>query len=104
MNAGEALLRAASTALSECLKVSKGEDVLLVYDESTEPIAGAFKEAAGNAGLRLASRQIKPSGRNGADPDPETAKAMLAYKVIIAPTLFSMTHCQIGRASCRERV
>jgi leucyl aminopeptidase (aminopeptidase T) len=83
----------AKSAYTECLRIKDNETVLLIYDQSTEEIAEAFKATGSELGINLTVRKIEPSGVNGKDPDKETCEAMLRHNVIIAPTQYSLTHC-----------
>ena len=89
----ENLKFSATRALQDYLKALPKEKILLIYDSSTEKIAGAFNSAASGLKLNISLRKIEISGGNGQDPDAETCSIMPLYDIIIAPTFFSLTHC-----------
>lgn len=89
----KALYDAAAMALSKSMNVAKSDKVTVIYDCSTENIAAAFESAAKDSGFDLTLRKIEPTGRNGADPDPETCAVISSFDVVIAITKFSLTHC-----------
>ncbi|HBC88315.1 MAG TPA: leucyl aminopeptidase [Lentisphaeria bacterium] len=90
---GKKLIRnSARRALEEYLAVKKGETILLLYDCSTRTIAEGFRSVAEENGISFSMHEIKPTGGNGREPDPNTAARMKKYDVVIAPTKYSLTH------------
>ncbi|HCE45072.1 MAG TPA: leucyl aminopeptidase [Lentisphaeria bacterium] len=86
------LKESALRALEDYLDVKKDEPVLLLYDSSTREIADGFYVAAKDNGADLTSLEMKTTGGHGREPDPDTAEQMKKFKVVIAPTKYSLTH------------
>ena len=85
------MLNPAKTILQTCLNVNSGEKVLIIADKKTENIAHEILREA--IKLTHASLRIIPVGKhNGDEPPEKTAKEMLDYDVIVAPTIMSLTH------------
>jgi leucyl aminopeptidase (aminopeptidase T) len=68
------------------------ERLVIVTDIPTEQIGHAFFDAGIEAGAVAVLVVIPPTGRNGAEPPPAAAGAMLGADVVVCPTLFSLSH------------
>ena len=94
MNYLSALNAAAAKAFKDYLKVRDNENVLLIFDDSTEEIAKAFEASASELEISLTTQKIEFTGVHGENPDDKTCSMMREHAVIIAPSRFSLTHCQ----------
>jgi leucyl aminopeptidase (aminopeptidase T) len=95
------LLRAARTALTQCLAVKDNEKILIVANPETRRIGEAlYKE-----GVKLSAQTalfIYPKGTiNGEEPPPLVADAMVKSDVIVAPTVMSVTHTAARRRAVK---
>ncbi len=95
------LLRAARTALTQCLAVKDNEKILIVANPETRRIGEAlYKE-----GVKLSPQTalfIYPKGTiNGEEPPPLVADAMAKSDVIVAPTVMSVTHTAARRRAVK---
>jgi leucyl aminopeptidase (aminopeptidase T) len=97
------LLKAAQTAISNCLAVKKGESVLVITDEPLRKIGYAFWEAAQEVGSEAMLLEILPRSTNGEEPPDAVAKFMKDFDVLIIPTSKSMSHTKARRDACEAR-
>ncbi len=95
------LVRAAHTALGQCLAVQAGEKLLIVSNPEYQRIC----EALYNEGVKLGADTALvyyPKGEiNGEEPPPLIANAMLKSDVVVAPTVASITHTSARRKACK---
>jgi leucyl aminopeptidase (aminopeptidase T) len=70
------LLKAARTAVNNCLAIKKGESVLVITDLPLRKIGYAFWEAAKEAGSEAMLLEILPRSSNGEEPPEAVAKFM----------------------------
>ncbi|MBN1864285.1 MAG: aminopeptidase [Victivallales bacterium] len=91
----------AGRALGLYLAVGKGERVLLLYDSSTSDIADAFVAAGGSLSLDISKVEMLPTGGHGKEPPDKIAQMMKTFDVVIAPTMYSITHTDAVRESIR---
>jgi leucyl aminopeptidase (aminopeptidase T) len=94
------LLKAARTAISNCLAVKKGEYVLVITDWRLRKIGYAFWEAAKEADSEAMLLEILPRSSNGEEPPDAVAKFMKDFDVLIIPTSKSMSHTKARREAC----
>ena len=85
---------AVRTVVRDCLGVSAGERVLVVFDSTTEALAGELCRAAEALGAVAGSQGMPPMERDGQEPPAEVAEAMAAADVVVAPTLRSISHTE----------
>jgi len=86
------LVKTAEGVLSSCLAVKKGEEVLIVTDDTREEIGEALYEAAGNLGCERLLMVMNERELSGQEPPKAVAAAMKSADVVIAPTAQSLTH------------
>lgn len=86
------LLRGARVAVGTCLRVKRGERVLVVTDPPRLRIGRAFIKAAQEAGAKTVLVCIPVGKRHGEEPPKVVATAMRLSDVVIAPTTFSFSH------------
>ena len=100
------LVKTAEGVLSSCLAVKKGEDVLIVTDNTRKEIGEALYEAAGNLGCERLLTVMNERELSGQEPPKAVAAAMKSADVVIAPTAQSLTHtnARIEAAKAGTRV
>lgn len=100
------LVKTAEGVLSSCLAVKKGEEVLIVTDDSRKEIGEAIYEAAGNLGCERLLMVMNERELSGQEPPKAVAAAMKSADVVIAPTAQSLTHtnARIEAAKAGTRV
>lgn len=86
------LVKTAEGVLSSCLAVKKGEEVLIVTDNTRKEIGEAIYEAAGNLGCERLLMVMNERELSGQEPPKTVAVAMKSADVVIAPTAQSLTH------------
>lgn len=86
------LVKTAEGVLSSCLAVKKGEEVLIVTDNTRKEIGEAIYEAAGNLGCERLLMVMNERELSGQEPPKTVAAAMKSADVVIAPTAQSLTH------------
>jgi leucyl aminopeptidase (aminopeptidase T) len=96
------LLKAAQTAISNCLAVKKGESVLVITDHPLRKIGYAFWEAAREVASEAMLLEILPRSSNGEEPPDAVAKFMKDFDVLIIPTSKSMSHTKARRDACES--
>ncbi len=90
------------SALSETLRIKRGERVLIVTDSRMHSIARRFLEAAKELSGNVKILIIKQTKRSGAEPRREEALAMKGHDVLILLVTNSLTHTDTRRAASRE--
>ena len=98
----KALLDAAFIAVKDCLKVQKGETVLIVTDSELREIGEALLEASKGLEAEAMLMEIIPRERNGEEPPEAVTAAMMKSDVVVAPTSKSLTHTGARRKACSE--
>lgn len=100
------LVKTAEGVLSSCLAVKKGEEVLIVTDDTRKEIGEAIYEAAGNLGCERLLMVMNERELSGQEPPKAVAAAMKSADVVIAPTAQSLTHtnAKIEAAKAGTRV
>jgi len=98
------LLKAARTALVECMGVSKDEVLLVIVDEPLRRIGYAFWEAGRRLGLETILTEIVERETHGSEPPDAIARLMADVDVIMAPTNKSLSHTNARRAACKKGV
>lgn len=86
------LVKTAEGVLSSCLAVKKGEEVLIVTDDTRKEIGEALYEAAGNLGCERLLMVMNERELSGQEPPKAVAAAMKSADVVIALTAQSLTH------------
>lgn len=100
------LVKTAEGVLSSCLAVKKGEEVLIVTDNTRKEIGEAIYEATGNLGCERLLMVMNERELSGQEPPKAVAAAMKSADVVIAPTAQSLTHtnARIEAAKAGTRV
>jgi len=95
------LLKASTIALKDCLKLQKGESLLIVTDTELREIGAALRAAALELGNDPVIMEMEVRNRDGEEPPESISNAMMHSKVVVAPTSRSLTHTAARREACR---
>jgi leucyl aminopeptidase (aminopeptidase T) len=95
----EALDRAVSTVIRDCLALQPGEEVLVVCNPSTEQLGALLRINAQGEGGEATLAVISERDSHAAEPPEAVAAAMLAADVVIAPTIQSISHTEARKAA-----
>lgn len=96
------LVTAARTALVDCARVGKGENVVIVCDAPLRDIGKAFWEAACNLEADAILCEIIPRSSNGEEPPKPVASLLESCDVFMIPTSKSLTHTDARRRACAK--
>lgn len=96
-----ALIDGAKTAVTTCMGVKKGEDVLILTDTEKEEIGEALFAVAQEVKANAMIVKMQPGTRHGEEPPKPVAEMMKFVDVIIAPTQYSVTHTQARKRANR---
>ncbi|MGQ9582791.1 MAG: aminopeptidase [Thermoplasmatota archaeon] len=91
------VMAGARTAINTCLRVRRGERVVVVTDTLKEDIGEALHWAAREAGSEAILVKMLPRSRHGEEPPAPVAAIMKMADVVVAPTAFSISHTQARR-------
>jgi leucyl aminopeptidase (aminopeptidase T) len=91
---------AVDTVLQRCLRVSEGEDVLVIVDPPTREIGVALRDGARVLGADAVLAEMDERATHGTDPPPPIAAAMRESNVVIAPTSRSLSHTPARKRAC----
>lgn len=83
---------AIDTVLRRCLRVSAGDDVLVIVDPGTREIGVALRDGARELGADAVLAEMDERPTHGSDPPRSVAGAMRATDVVVAPTTKSLSH------------
>jgi leucyl aminopeptidase (aminopeptidase T) len=87
-----ALVKGASHLLQNSAGLSQGASAILIFDNSTRSLAGAFYDAAKSLKIRLSMHEIPVAKHHGEEPPDFVSDLMSASESIIALTAFSFAH------------
>ena len=93
------LERAVEAVVRDCLGVREGEDVVVVCNPATRPLAERLRKEAEEAGGEAVLAEFAERGQHGAEPPDTIAAAMLRSDVLLAPTIQSLSHTSARRAA-----
>lgn len=91
------LQAAIDTVLQRCLRVSAGEEVLVIIDPPAREIGRALRDGARGLGAEAVLAEMDERPSHGSDPPRSVTAAMQAADVVIAPTLKSLSHAPARR-------
>lgn len=91
------LKEAAGVALTECMDVKRGENVVVVIDEPQRRIGQAFWERAKELGADAILCEMLPRETNGEEPPKAVAGLLASCDVFIIPTSKSLSHTDARR-------
>lgn len=95
------LRRAAQTAVSNCLRVRRGETVLVITDEPLRKIGYLFWGVAKDLGAEAILTELIPRESHGEEPPQALAKFMKEADVLIIPTSMSLSHTDARREATK---
>ncbi len=88
------LMDGAKTTMRVCLGVKRGERVLVLTDNTRQPIADALYRAAVDLNADAMMMVMLPRTRHGEEPADPVSHFMRSMDVIVAPTEYSISHTQ----------
>lgn len=91
------LKEAAGVALTECMDVKRGENVVVVIDEPQRRIGQAFWERARELGADAILCEMLPRETNGEEPPKAVAGLLASCDVFVIPTSKSLSHTDARR-------
>jgi leucyl aminopeptidase (aminopeptidase T) len=94
------LKEAARVALTECIAVKPGENVVVLIDEPQRRIGLAFWEMARELNAEAILCEMLPRETNGEEPPKAIAGLLKACDVFIIPTSKSLSHTDARRQAC----
>ncbi len=96
-----AVIDGARTAVITCMGVKKSETVLILTDTEKESIGEALFQVAKEVKAEALLVKMQPRTRHGEEPPRAIAEMMKNAEVVIAPTLYSVTHTQARKRANR---
>jgi aminopeptidase len=96
----KALMESAIIAVRDCLKVTEGEQFLVVTDTKLTEIGRVLVEAGRSLGAISTFLEMMPLSRNGEEPPELVSRAMLYADAVLAPASTSLTHTDARRNAC----
>ena len=95
----EALDRAVTTVIRECLGLMPGEEVLVICNPGTEDLGALLRINAQGEGGEATLAVISERDSHAGEPPEAVAAAMLAADIVIAPTIQSISHTEARKAA-----
>lgn len=102
MSDSSRLVDSARNVVRTCARVRVAEQVCIVADTKTLPIAQAILKAAREAGAEPVLVCMTPRRAHGNEPPPIVAGAMRAANVIIQPVTYAITHTDATQQALRQ--
>jgi leucyl aminopeptidase (aminopeptidase T) len=100
----EALDRAVSAVIRDCLGLEPGEEVLVICNPPTEELGALLRINAQGEGGEATLAVISERESHAAEPPAAVAAAMLAADVVVAPTIQSISHTEARKAASEAGV
>ncbi len=97
-----ALIDGARVAVGKCMGVRKGEVVAVITDTEKESIGRAIFQAAQEKKAEAVLVVMDPRKHHGQEPPDAVANLMKGADVVIAPTLYSLSHTQARKAATEQ--
>jgi leucyl aminopeptidase (aminopeptidase T) len=95
----EALDRAVSTVIRDCLGLEPSEEVLVICNPITEELGALLRINAQGEGGDATLAVISERESHAAEPPDPVAAAMIAADIVIAPTIQSISHTEARKAA-----
>lgn len=95
----EALDRAVSTVIRDCLGLEPSEEVLVICNPITEELGALLRINAQGEGGDATLAVISERESHAAEPPAPVAAAMMAADIVIAPTIQSISHTEARKAA-----
>ena len=96
----EELLAAARTAVLDCAGLQTSETCLVLTDPTRVNIGRALWEVARDSARDALLVEMTERSRDGEEPPPAVAELMRTMDVVLAATLYSLTHTRARREAC----
>jgi aminopeptidase len=95
----EALDRAVTAVLQECLGLEPGDEVLVICNPITEELGALLRINAQGEGGDATLAVISERDSHAAEPPQTVAAAMLVADIVLAPTIQSISHTEARKAA-----
>lgn len=95
----EALDRAVSAVIQECLGLEPGDEVLVICNPITEELGALLRINAQGEGGEATLAVISERDSHAAEPPATVSAAMLVADIILAPTIQSISHTEARKAA-----
>jgi leucyl aminopeptidase (aminopeptidase T) len=95
----EALDRAVSTIIRDCLDLEPSEEVLVICNPITEEIGALLRINAQGEGGDATLAVISERDSHAAEPPATVAAAMIVADIVLAPTIQSISHTEARKAA-----
>jgi leucyl aminopeptidase (aminopeptidase T) len=95
----EALDRAVSALIRDCLGLEPSEEVLVICNPITEELGALLRINAQGEGGDATLAVISERDSHAAEPPATVAAAMIAADVVLAPTIQSISHTEARKAA-----
>jgi leucyl aminopeptidase (aminopeptidase T) len=95
----EALDRAVSTVIRDCLGLEPSEEVLVICNPITEELGALLRINAQGEGGDATLAVISERDSHAAEPPATVAAAMMAADIVMAPTIQSISHTEARKAA-----
>ena len=96
------LLEGADTVVTQCLDISRDENVLILNDGNDQDLLDALMEKAQESAGLVAYKEYEEPENHGEEPPEEVADAMKDFDVVIAPTKKSISHTDARTEACES--
>src|SRR3954453_1459866 len=93
------LERAVEAVIHDCLAVKPGEDVVIVCNPATRPLAERLREEAERAKGEAVLAEFTERSQHGVEPPDTVAAAMVRADVLLVPTVQSLSHTAARKAA-----
>ncbi len=84
--------KAVRAVVRDCLGVRDGEEVLVICNPATQPMGGAMRAEAQEAGAEAVLAVMAERASHAGEPPATLADAMATADVVLAPTVQSLSH------------
>jgi leucyl aminopeptidase (aminopeptidase T) len=91
--------RAVEAVIHDCLGVRPKEDVVVVCNPATRPLAERLRKEAEAAGGEAVLVELTEREQHGVEPPDTVAAAMVRADVLLAPTVQSLSHTAARKAA-----
>jgi leucyl aminopeptidase (aminopeptidase T) len=93
------LERAVEAVIHDCLAVKPGEDVVVVCNPATRPLADRLRNEAEAAEGEAVLVELTERNQHGVEPPDTVAAAMVRADVLLVPTVQSLSHTAARKAA-----
>jgi leucyl aminopeptidase (aminopeptidase T) len=93
------LERAVEAVIHDCLAVKPGEDVVVVCNPATRPLAERLRQEAESAKSEAVLAEFTQREQHGVEPPDPVAAAMVRADVLLVPTVQSLSHTAARKAA-----